>query len=73
MKDDRRPLKLYLLDGFEIDEDEILMSPVAENQVLILSVQPPETPKQVLSDQGVYIKLDLTWAMYTMLTSYHSA
>ena len=38
LNDGRWHLRLYLNDGFEIDEDEILLSSVAENRILVLAV-----------------------------------
>ena len=32
-----RDLKVYLDDGFEIDEDEILLSQVTDNRILVLA------------------------------------
>ena len=36
--DEREGVKLFLEDGFEIDEDELLLSTLSENKVLILDV-----------------------------------
>ena len=36
-----RGLKLYLEDGYEIDEDEILISMIAKDKVLIMGTEPP--------------------------------
>ena len=38
-------MKLYLSDGYEIDEDEILLSSIARGQTLIMSGSPPEQRK----------------------------
>ena len=38
LKDETVNLKLFLDDGFEIDEDEILLSQVTENRILVLAL-----------------------------------
>ena len=40
-------MKLYLEDGYEIDEDEILLSPIACDKTLIISVIPPNPQDQI--------------------------
>ena len=43
LKLDAVDLKVFLEDGFEVDEDDILMSSMTENQVLILATESPNT------------------------------
>ena len=40
-------MKLYLEDGYEIDEDEILLSPIARDKTLIISAVPPNPQDQM--------------------------
>ena len=40
-------MKLYLEDGYEIDEDEILLSPIASDKTLIISTVPPNSQDQI--------------------------
>ena len=38
LKDDQEDLRLFLSDGFEIDEGEILLSGVTENRILVIAL-----------------------------------
>ena len=49
-----RGLKLYLEDGYEIDEDEILISPIAKDKVLIMGTEPPRPKVQERKKGGIY-------------------
>ena len=34
-------MKLFLMDGYEVDEDDILVSSATKGQILMLSTEPP--------------------------------
>ena len=50
-------MKLYMEDGYEIDEDEILVSPITSGQTLIVSCIPPNMEQTQRQKTGLPKKL----------------
>lgn len=64
-----RGLKLYLEDGYEIDEDEILISTIAKDKVLVMGTERPRQQEQKRNKGGTYLWNKLSFKMSMRLTN----